>query len=181
MGIKCHTEEFKIAAVKQNRINICICTYLRSESLLKCLHSLALIECPANTDVVITVIDNDELGSANKIVTSLIDRFPFALFYHIEPKRGIPCARNRALDEAHKLNCEYLAFIDDDEWVETDWLIRLYGFCRKHGGDVIVSGSVVSELPAATPEHIRGLFNKKEKLTGSQLSSCATNNVLVPT
>jgi hypothetical protein len=39
-----------------------------------------------------------------------------------QPKRGIASARNAALGKAMKLGADRIAFIDDDEVVEQDWL-----------------------------------------------------------
>lgn len=162
------------------RINICICTYKRERSLLSCLESLIKVQIPSGTEITVTVIDNDHVRTAKKIVNTLRNKFPFQVYYHCEDKRGIPCARNRAIDETHLLESDYLVFIDDDEWVNPDWLEKLYAYCQSQGGDVIVSGSVISELPQKTPKHILGLFNKKRQVTGERLTSCATNNVLIP-
>ena len=162
------------------KINICICTYQRPKLLTECLQSLASIVVPSETEVTVTVIDNDQTGSAEIIVTGLIGAFPFNIYYHCEDKRGIPCARNRAVEETHLLGSDYLVFIDDDERVEPLWLDRLYTYCQNQGGNIVVSGSVISELPDETPDHIRHIFNRKQKPTGTLLDSCATNNVLVP-
>ena len=163
-----------------SKINICICTYKRPKLLTNCLESLATIVVPSGTEVTVTVIDNDQTRSAELTVTKFIETFPFNIYYHCESKRGIPCARNRAVVETHQLGSDYLVFIDDDEWVEPLWLDILYTYCKNQGGDVVVSGSVISELPDGTPEHIRRFFNRKQKSTGTLLGQCATNNVLIP-
>ncbi len=163
-----------------SKINICICTYKRPNLLSDCLKSLEAIVVPTGTEVTVTVIDNDQTRSAEVLVTGLIDTFPFKIYYHCENKRGIPCARNRAVEETHRLGSDYLVFIDDDEWVEPPWLDLLYGYCQEQGGDIVVSGAVISELPAGTPGYIRYIFNREQKPTGTLLGSCATNNVLVP-
>jgi len=162
------------------KINICICTYQRPKLLTDCLQSLASIVVPSETEVTVTVIDNDQTGSAKPTVTGLAETFPFNIYYHCESKRGIPCARNRAVDETHRLGSDYLIFIDDDEWVEPLWLDRLYTYCQNQGGNIVVSGGVIYELPDETPEDIRPLFSQKQQPTGTLLESCATNNVLVP-
>jgi len=163
------------------QINICICTYKREKLLISCLESLAKVQVPAGTEVTVTVIDNDPLRTAEKSVNIFSHSSPLQIYYHCENKRGIPCARNRAIDETQRLKSDYLIFIDDDEWPQPDWLVQLYTYCQSQGGDVIISGSVISELPQETPEHILGLFNKKRHVTGARLTSCATNNVLLPT
>jgi len=162
------------------RINICICTYQRPKLLTACLQSLESVVVPSGTEVTVMVIDNDQTGSAKDIVTGLTETFPFNIYYHCEGKRGIPCARNRAIEETHLLGSDYLVFIDDDEWVEPLWLDRLYSYCQSQGGNIVVSGGVISELPEGTPEHFCHLFNRVQKPTGTLLNACATNNVLVP-
>lgn len=161
-------------------INICICTCQRVQLLNQCLDSIAECRRPANTLVSVMVIDNDASQSALSLVTDLAATFPIPLRYIAEPRRGIPCARNRAINETHRLGSDYLVFIDDDEWVQTDWLESLYGYCCKVGGDVVVAGCVISELPDNVPPHIRAVYQKKKHTTGGQLSSCATNNVIIP-
>ncbi|RLB70049.1 MAG: hypothetical protein DRH07_09400 [Deltaproteobacteria bacterium] len=162
------------------KINICICTYQRPKLLTDCLQSLASIVVPSETEVTVTVIDNDQTGSAEATVTGLTETFPFNIYYHCEDKRGIPCARNRAVEETHRLGSDYLVFIDDDEWVEPLWLDKLYAYCQNQGGDIVVSGDVIPELPDKTPEYMRPFFNQKQHPTGTLLGFCATNNVLSP-
>ena len=163
-----------------SKINICICTYKRPKLLTNCLKSLADILVPSGTEVTVTVIDNDQTRSAEATVTEFIETFPFNIYYHCESKRGIPCARNRAVEETHHLGSDYLVFIDDDEWVEPLWLDILYAYCQNQGGNVVVSGDVISELPEETPEYIGDFFHKRQWITGTQLDRCATNNVLIP-
>ncbi|MDF2182170.1 glycosyltransferase [Neptuniibacter sp. CAU 1671] len=163
------------------KISICICTCKRGDLLKMCLESLAAIQT-ADTDVSVVVIDNDQQRSAEALVTSLMSQFRFPLYYVCEEKRGIPCARNRAIREVQQLGSDYLIFIDDDEWVEPDWLEKLFQLCTEMGGSVVVSGGVVSELPETTPPHIAALFNTRlqNHVRGKQVEACATNNVLVP-
>jgi len=162
------------------KVNICICTFKRPQLLTNCLESLKYIIIPANVTITVTVIDNDQNLSAKSIVDRFSGAFPFEIYYHCEERRGIPCVRNRAIQVTLDLNSDYLVFIDDDEWVEPLWLKLLYDFCKAQGGDVVVSGDVISELPDNISEDIRSLFNRKQRETGAQLDSCATNNVLVP-
>lgn len=161
-------------------INICVCTCKRAQLLKECLESIALIDVPSGLSVSVTVIDNDAAESANAVVSSLQSSFPFVFHYYVEKKRGIPCARNRAIEVTHALNADYLVFIDDDERVKSDWLKRLYEFCVEYGGNIIVSGEVEAELPEGTPPEIRVLYQRKDRVSGQQLATCATNNVLVP-
>lgn len=161
-------------------INLAICTCKRIQLLRQCLDSVAGAQVPAGASLIVTIIDNDAEQSARPLVDELSSAFPVPLRYVPEPRRGIPCARNRAIEEAHQLNADCLVFIDDDEWVTRDWLVRLYEYGVSQGGKMVVSGVVVSELPAETPDHVRAIFGAKEARTGDKLQACATNNVLIP-
>jgi succinoglycan biosynthesis protein ExoM len=163
-----------------SQINLCICTCKRNDLLKACLESIARSEVPAEFQITVTIIDNDASGAAESVVTSMTANFPFALKYHCEPRRGIPCARNRAIDETLELGSDYLIFIDDDEWVPSYWLATLVDYGLQQGGGIVVSGSVQSDLPPGLSEDIRGLFNGAKHSTGQILKSCATNNVLIP-
>ena len=161
-------------------INIALCTCMRPSLLGNCLDSLAAMAVPENAKVFVTVVENDENQSARPVVESRQDKFPFPLQYVIENKRGIPLARNKAIAEAHALNADYLVFIDDDEWVDRHWLVLLLDYALSVGGKAVISGAVKSALPENTPEYMREIFRDKGRKTGSVLSSCATNNVLIP-
>lgn len=161
-------------------VAICICTYKREHLLGECLASLARMEVPAHVGMQIVVIDNDAQQASRDMIAQLGESFPYQLHYECEPKQGIPCARNRAIDKVHELQADYLVFIDDDERVEPDWLVRLYEYCMAKGGKAVIHGGVFSLLPVGTPQHIRSLYNKQKRRTGDRLNSCATNNVIVP-
>lgn len=161
-------------------INLAICTCKRVQLLRQCLESIARAKIPAGTSLIVTIIDNDAEQSALQQADEMAPGFPVPLQYFAEPRRGIPCARNRAIAQAHALNADYLVFIDDDEWVTTEWLVRLYEYGVSRGGRVVVSGAVISELPAETPAHIRAIFATRDVFTGERLQVCATNNVLIP-
>ncbi|WP_372865357.1 glycosyltransferase family 2 protein [Spongiibacter sp.] len=162
------------------RINIAICSCQRPFLLEKALSSLAAMRRPANSEVLVSIIDNDPEQSALPVYEDWRAKFPVALHYAAEPRRGIPVARNRAIAEAHQHNADYLVFIDDDEWVEPEWLCELVGYAQQLGGKAVVHGAVVPELPAAAPAYMAEIFFEKGRPTGTELGSCATNNVLIP-
>jgi len=163
------------------RISICICSCQRPEPLRTALSSLARIQVPPGTQTTVTVVDNDPARSAKSVVTGLAESFPLPLSYRLEPRRGIPFARNMCIQEAHKAEADYLVFIDDDEWVEADWLLQLYGYARSVGGTAIISGKVVSQLPPDADPNLSKFFKRKHYKTGKRRRYCATNNVLIPT
>jgi len=161
-------------------IDICICSCQRPAPLDAALASLAHMQIPAGVQVVVTVVDNDPAGSAAQVVDGRAREFPLPLHYVSEPRRGIPVARNRGVAEALGRGADFLVFIDDDEWVEPDWLVKLYGYAVELGGDKVVSGHVIADVPVGTPALMAEFFQRKTCVTGERQEYCATNNVLIP-
>ena len=74
----------------------------------------------------------------------------------IHRARGnIGSGRNAGLDAARG---EYIAFIDDDDWVEPDFLEFLLGLMEEHCADVAICGADKNEAgtitPVGTPEKV---------------------------
>ena len=65
-------------------------------------------------------------------------RLPVALRFAEEKQRGISFARNRAIDEALRGGADHVAFIDDDDIPEPDWLIRLADKQKQTEADIVL-------------------------------------------
>ncbi|GAA5525160.1 hypothetical protein Maes01_01725 [Microbulbifer aestuariivivens] len=164
----------------QPLLDICICTCRRPEQLRRTLMSLSRMNLPDAVGLSVTVVDNDSSQGASRTVEDLQATFPFPIRYVVESRPGIPLARNRCLDEAKAKGVDYLVFIDDDEWVDSGWLVNLYSYAQKVGGNSVVSGPVISCLPVSSPEYYQVFFCRKKGTTGELMPYCATNNVLIP-
>jgi len=100
-------------------LTVAICTYNRSLLLSRALDSVA--KQGLGEELEILVVDNGSTDNTSDLVAALQSR-DGRIRYVVEPEPGIAHARNRALKEARG---EYLAFIDDDAWAETNWLANL--------------------------------------------------------
>ena len=102
---------------------ITICTRKRSEMLTQCLISVCE-ECAVESiGVTVVVVENDKEESCLSVIENLQLAYPdIKLIYTNEPRVGIPCARNRAVDVALAQRADWIAFIDDDEKLEAGWL-----------------------------------------------------------
>lgn len=159
-------------------ISICMCTYKR-EHLFDTLQSLANLSLPENAKIEVVVVDNDGQLYGQSIIDKLKASYPHTLSYNSEPKKNISAARNMCLNKA---NGDWVAFIDDDEVADKNWLTNLYNTAIKYKSDVVF-GRVISTYPANTPEWIiqGGFFDRKERETGAELTSGACNCTLVKT
>ena len=78
----------------------------------------------------IVVADNDELKSAEAVVNEFSAKSQVAVTYCVEPQQNIALARNRAVASARG---DFVAFIDDDEFPITKWLLALFKACDEYG------------------------------------------------
>lgn len=161
-------------------INICICTYKRPKLLQLCLASLQNMKRPDTIKFAVTVVDNDGDKTAQAVVSDFRGSVDFDIIYQVEEKRGIPCARNRALNLTLEMLADAIVFIDDDETVRHDWLIELMKASRSYGHTAVVHGLVVPKLSDTVPYSVAGLFKPKSRADGQLLNACATDNVIVP-
>ncbi|MDG2262144.1 MAG: glycosyltransferase family A protein, partial [Actinomycetota bacterium] len=71
----------------------------------------------------VVVVDNDVEGSAQQTLDVLGD-LGIDITSAVEPRQGIPFARNRTVELAMSLGADLLVFVDDDEWVDKRWLLE---------------------------------------------------------
>ncbi len=160
-------------------VTIAIITYKRHESLPRALHALRNIAIPPATAVKLLVIDNDATQSASQVVQDAARYMPFSVEYVVEEKRGIPHARNKALEMAS--DSDYIAFVDDDDTVDSQWLCGLMDAARLYYADV-VKGQVIYTFDEEH-QYLSNLaiFGAILQLTGAMLLNASTNNVLFST
>jgi succinoglycan biosynthesis protein ExoM len=161
-------------------VAVCIPTFKRPQYLAQLLESLTALHL-ANLSLHVLVVDNDAAGSAEAVVQRFAPRLP-CVFYEIEPERGIAAARNRLVAMATRLGVEYLAFVDDDEWVEPWWLWHLVHTAKDFQADG-VAGVVLPLYDADVPSWIAAgrFFDwQQRRTTGHQLrGSYSTANLLL--
>ncbi len=145
-------------------IVIGICTCRRPNLLEITLNSLEKMDKPGNCQLSVIVVDNDSTVSAEHVVEKFKMISELSVHYFLETKAGIPFARNRILIEASSLNTDYLAFIDDDEYVEKDWLVTLWKTFKEFQPDVLI-GFVRTVYSKNTPDWIKkGFFYQRDKI-----------------
>ncbi|HWM88070.1 MAG TPA: glycosyltransferase family 2 protein [Kofleriaceae bacterium] len=159
------------------RIAVCIITYRRPEGLRRALEALAaqVFEGPP-PELRIVVVDNDEEGSAAAVCDAV--RMPWPLDCAVEPRRGIPFARNRCVQTARP-HADWIGFIDDDEEPAPNWLAELLRVRAEHDADV-VTGPVVPLFSGEIPKWATRskFFNRNRFPTGTLRDRAFTNNVL---
>ncbi|MFY9288203.1 MAG: glycosyltransferase family 2 protein [Alphaproteobacteria bacterium] len=115
-------------------IDIGVCTF-RREHITKTLCSLAALKLKPGWQVRVIVADNDEHPSAKDHIETAAKDYKLNLTYVHAPARNISIARNACLRTA---TAPYLAFIDDDEIVTSEWLITLMDKLDGSKADVVL-------------------------------------------
>lgn len=163
----------------REHITVCVCTYRRPALLQRLLMELGRQETQNRFTFSVAIADNDAQESARQAVEEWAAGALLDIAYVVEPRRSISFARNKSLEPAQG---ELVAFIDDDEFPTSTWLLKLYLAC--HEGKVAgVFGPVRPHYDEATPAWVKkaGFYERPEHPTGFVMpwQECRTGNVLV--
>jgi succinoglycan biosynthesis protein ExoM len=162
---------------KAPHIDVCIASYKRPQLLARLLASIAQQRLPDGVTLGVIVVDNDPAGTAREAVNNAATA-GLSVRYFLQPKKNIALTRNMGVANT---TGEYIAFIDDDEYAEQDWLKNLYETLHKYQAEVVF-GPVIGMLPDDAPMWVReGEFFKRASLpTGAtEKIEGATNNAFL--
>jgi len=153
-----------------------MCTYQR-DHVVDTLQSIAALRLPEHVNIEIIVVDNDEQGYAEKLVKAQAALMNIPVFYRQETAKNIALARNCSMADTKG---EWIAFIDDDEVADPDWLAQLLATAQTYQADAVF-GRVKSTYPNHTPQWIieSGVFDRSAVSNGQEVTSGATNSTLV--
>lgn len=161
-------------------VAICIATYMRPSYLQHLLQSIFALDLHRDGDTPphIIVVDNDASASAKEVVLKFVADTRWPVTYQVEKGKGISYARNRLVQLASDF--DFLAFVDDDEQVASNWLCQLLSVQQSYNADV-VAGPVVPRYEGPAGQWICDgrFFDRTRHLTGTPVKYVATNNVLI--
>lgn len=145
-----HNDVPGIGSASGAHVNVVVAalTFQRSDALEELLEGLAALVIPEHCTVTFLIVDNDVDETARAIVEKWRFRIP-GIAYAVEPRLGIPVARNHALDHARGQRADVLCFIDDDESPDRLWLIELVDCWRATGAELIGGPVRIAAPPPA--------------------------------
>jgi succinoglycan biosynthesis protein ExoM len=157
-------------ALTTKAIAICVITCFRPEGLHRLLESLAAQQFIKNIppNIRIVIVDNDAQGSARRVCEDFRANHRIALEYDIEMRRGIPNARNHAVDMAKQQHVDFIAILDDDEVADVHWLDELMAAQAEFGADVL-TGPVVPHFMGSTDRWLQRFFERANLANGQDL------------
>jgi len=121
------------------RIIIGICTFRRDASLRRLLDSLNDVgRSPLSGDEVrVLVVDNDPTPETRALCGEPRAGSCLPIEYVAEPRPGLVRARNTMVEEALARGAELVAFLDDDDVPDDDWLEHLVRAQRAEDADIV--------------------------------------------
>jgi succinoglycan biosynthesis protein ExoM len=114
-------------------------------TLVRCLQSLGQLALAPGV-IIDCVIADDSNSNAVPALVAEAGPLPFAVRVTVTGARNVSIARNACLDAA---TGDLVAFVDDDEWVDPDWLSRLLLAMDEFEADCVF-GPVHPVYPAGT-------------------------------
>ena len=184
MSSESATPESVVRTLRRPTVGVCVLTYNRDRQLAALLDGLARQQQP-DADVRIIVVDNNPGGGARAVVDGFQtarahDPDAWPIEYVAEPERGIARARNRAVAAAACADVDFVAFIDDDEMPEPDWLASLCEVQAASKADVVV-GRVTPRFESPPPQWIVDgkYFSRPRHGNGQRVYWAITGNVLI--
>ncbi|KAA3616254.1 MAG: glycosyltransferase [Calditrichaeota bacterium] len=160
-------------------ISICIASFRRPEKLKRLLNSLEKAIPRVSAAIEIVVVDNDRLKSAKSIVEKH-QTLATNIWYFLEPRQNISRARNLSVEKA---NGNWVAFVDDDEIVDENWLLHFWNYQSQNNADGYF-GPVLPKLEETAPDWFdeKLLFNRPRFATGTKLmEKMRTGNAFIRT
>lgn len=139
------------------RIDVCICTF-RRPFVTETMRSVEAARRPEGVSLRAIVIDNDDTPSAEARVTGAAAGMTLPVRYIHAPGANISIARNAGLEAA---DAGWIAFLDDDELVDADWLEALVARQRDTGADAVFGHSRAHYGPEAPDWIVRGDFHSQ--------------------
>jgi len=138
-------------------VSLIICTYNGAKLLPATISFILKQEFPEPIPWEVIFIDNASSDNTVKVIEGNWEG-PIHMRIVHEPEPGLVHARQRGIAEARY---EYLSFIDDDNWIDPDWISQVYRFFEMHDRAGICGGkntAVFETDPPAWFSEIQGNF-----------------------
>lgn len=160
-------------------VGVCICTFRRPKMLSWLLSAIAAQLTSDLFTISVTIVDNDWRESARTEVDHFGLTASIPVAYVCEPEQNIAKARNHAIEHSYG---SHVAFIDDDEIPEANWLLSLYALWRATGASGVL-GPVRPRFETCPPSWIikSRILERPDMRTGSVLDwrQTRTGNALL--
>jgi len=161
---------------------ICVTTYNRNLSLIRCLKSINNLYVVPNVKIKIIVVDNSIGRISFKLVKKLKKSFKYKIIHLHEKRRGIVYSRNRFLSKVKKINPQFICFFDDDCVVDRFWLKNVFHIIKSTNAKIVTGPQLPLKKNYLNKSNIINysrFFEKKYKSNIQKVNWAASNNVFL--
>jgi glycosyltransferase involved in cell wall biosynthesis len=157
--------------MKRVDISVVVCTYNRAQLLGKALSHLALQETNGKFSYEIVVVDDSSTDCTSEVVAQFAGSCLIPVRYIRSEGLGIAHARNMGI--ARSLG-EWIAFLDDDEFADPNWLKELLA-CATDTGSQVIAGAVRLCLPESEASRMSPVcrFVLGESVDSTKVEECS--------
>ena len=161
---------------------ICICTYNRNLSLIRCLKSINNLFVVLNVKIIIIVVDNSINYNSFKLVKKLKKSFKYKIIQLHEKRRGVVYARNKCLNKVKKINPKFISFFDDDCIVDRFWLKNVFKIIKFTNAEIVTGPQIPlkeNSLNNSNLINYSQFFEKRYREDINRVNWAASNNVFL--
>jgi len=165
------------------KVSIVVPIYNAEKYLERCLKSLVR---QTFQDIEILCVNDGSTDGSQEIIDGFSKRYPDLVVSLPKTNGGVADARNYGLKQAQ---AEYVTFMDNDDWVDPDWIEKLYAGAREESADMVVGDIKIAGddkeylvIPAVVTSKEKQMLNRHEvwnKLF--KMSLFAQNDISFPT
>lgn len=118
-------------------VSVIVPVYNVQDYLDECLASL---ESQTLADIEVIMVNDGSTDASSEVMDRYVARNPGRFFRYDKENGGLGDARNYGIDRAKG---SYLAFIDSDDFVDSDMMERMYAAVQKHNCDIVQGGMII--------------------------------------
>ncbi len=122
-----------------SKVSVIIPIYNAALHLKKCLDSVL---SQTLTDYEVICVNDGSIDDTQSILEQYAKQDVRICLYG-QDNQGVSSARNLGIEQVRG---EYIAFVDADDWVEPDYLERLYTHAKKHQVLISICGHIVEDI-----------------------------------
>lgn len=123
----------------KKKVTIVVPVYNAEDYLERCLNSLVHQTLHRNNEApyVILIIDDGSMDSSFEIAEHFKAQYPYLFTLRKQKNSGVAATRNYGIKHC---DTTYIMFVDNDDYVESDYIERHLEVCEKKHADVVISG-----------------------------------------
>ena len=118
---------------------IVVCTYNSEKRIEKCLNAILNLESLNDLVQKVIVVDNNSSDKTKKIILDYSNTSKI-IEYQFEGKQGLSYARKHAINALS----DWVIYVDDDNILDSKWLIELKKVIEKNKKAGVVNGAVIA-------------------------------------